>query len=236
MRDGVIVIEDACSRARRSPRRRRVGGPGGADMTTFSLHPVKAMTTGEGGIVTTENDELAARLRRFAPMGSPARTCTRRRRRAAGTTRCSELGFNYRMTDFQCALGLSQLRHLDEWISPQRGRWLVSGAAGRRASRGAAAAGAARLTSRISPLRGPRPRRPDRRPTCSRATRGGHRRSAPLHPDLPLQLLPRHLGYPAGQLPAAEEYYASAISLPMFPALSRTDVERVVTELRRLLD
>ena len=69
VRDRVAVIEDGCHALGGHRDGRPVGGPGGADITCFSLHPVKSMTTGEGGLATTEDDELAARMRRFRTHG-----------------------------------------------------------------------------------------------------------------------------------------------------------------------
>ena len=83
-------------------------------MTTFSLHPVKAITTGEGGLVATEDDELARRLRTFRTHGITKEDVAPGPTDGGWYYEMQELGFNYRITDFQCALGLSQLQRLDE--------------------------------------------------------------------------------------------------------------------------
>ena len=116
IRDRVVVIEDASHALGAIRAGGRVGGPKGADMTTFSLHPVKSMTTGEGGIVTTESSELADRLRRFRTHGIVRDPARRSELEGEWFYDVQELGFNYRITDFQAALGLSQLRHLDTWV------------------------------------------------------------------------------------------------------------------------
>jgi dTDP-4-amino-4,6-dideoxygalactose transaminase len=116
VRDRVVVIEDAShalgGRRNGSP----VGGPGGADLTTFSFHPVKALTTGEGGAVVTEDDELARRLRIFRTHGITKDGVNPSSTEGDWYYEMQLLGFNYRITDFQCALGLSQLGRLDASI------------------------------------------------------------------------------------------------------------------------
>lgn len=90
-----------------------------ADMTTFSFHPVKNMTTGEGGVVTTDVAEYADRIRRFRNHGI---TADAREREEAGTFfyEIGHLGYNYRLTDIQSALGMSQLGKLSDWIAQRQ--------------------------------------------------------------------------------------------------------------------
>lgn len=126
---GAVLIEDAChsvggSVAGRDGARHRIGGLPWVDMTAFSFHPVKTMTTGEGGMVTTDCDELAERLRRlrnhglvretdrFTEFGNPGPLAES----GPWAYEMPEPGFNYRLTDFQSALGLSQLRKLDGFV------------------------------------------------------------------------------------------------------------------------
>ena len=112
------MIEDGCHAIGGRRGGTKVGGPGGADMTAFSFHPVKAITTGEGGAVTTEDAELAAPAARCsAPTASPATASRPAPDDGAWYYEMQELGFNYRITDFQCALGLSQLERLDGWVA-----------------------------------------------------------------------------------------------------------------------
>ena len=87
-----------------------------ADLSTFSLHPVKPITTGEGGLLVTDNAELAERARRFRNHGI---TTDHWQRATAGSWHyaMTDLGYNYRLTDLQAALGLSQLARLDGWIA-----------------------------------------------------------------------------------------------------------------------
>jgi len=112
-RHGLVLVDDACHAVGGSYKGRPVGSL--ADLNTFSFHPVKNMTTGEGGMVTTDNDKFARRLRMFRSHGV---TVDFRQRMETNSWfyEMVELGYNYRITDFQCALGLSQLKKLPGWI------------------------------------------------------------------------------------------------------------------------
>ena len=107
-----LVVEDAAHALGAHTPDGPVGNCAHSDMTCFSFHPVKPITTGEGGMVTTNNAELAERLRRFRSHG-----IVRMPEKGGWNYEISELGYHYRMTDIQAALGLSQLRRLDEFIT-----------------------------------------------------------------------------------------------------------------------
>lgn len=235
--DRVTVIEDACHALGAIRSGGRVGGPGGADMTTFSLHPVKSMTTGEGGMVTTESPELADRLRRFRTHGITRDPTRRSELEGDWYYDVEELGFNYRITDFQAALGLSQLRHLEDWVQTrnQIAGWyheLLADEA--RIARPPTAPSGSRHGYHLFVIRileGSR-----RRLSVFQGLRAAAI-GVQLH-YIPIYRFTYYrdiLGYPQDRWPATEEYYAGAVSLPIFPALTRADVERVVAELRRLL-
>ena len=196
---GVVVIEDGAHALGAGRERRTVGGPGGADMTTFSLHPVKAMTTGEGGLVATEDDELARRLRLFRTHGITRRTSSPSATEGGWYYEMQALGFNYRITDFQCALGLSQLDRLDDFdrgakrVAAQYRELLADETADR-----AAAGGAGGIAARLPPLRHPRLAGAEARLAVFEHLRArGHRRPGALHPDLPARpTTATTLGYP----------------------------------------
>ncbi len=116
-RHGLGLVADACHSMGASYNQRFVGTL--ADLNVFSLHPVKAMTTGEGGMVTTESFEIAHRMRCFRNHGVTSNHC-QRERQGAWRYDMAELGFNYRLSDIQCALGLSQLRWLSGFIEQRR--------------------------------------------------------------------------------------------------------------------
>jgi len=112
-----LLIEDACHALGAEYRGKRVGGI--ADMTVFSFHPVKHLTTGEGGMITTNDARLAETLRRFRNHGISSEA---RQRQEAGQWfyEMMLLGFNYRLTEIACALGLSQLERLDANVARRR--------------------------------------------------------------------------------------------------------------------
>ena len=116
-RNGLAIVADAAHAVGASFQGRRVGSI--ADLTTFSFHPVKQITTGEGGVITTSDAELARKMRAFRNHGisSDARE---RSSRGAFFYEMTDLGFNYRITDVQCALGMSQLRKLDRFIATRQ--------------------------------------------------------------------------------------------------------------------
>lgn len=114
---GLTLISDACHSIGGEYKKRKVGTL--ADMTCFSFHPVKHITTGEGGMIVTNNAKFAETMRVFRNHGI---TTDYRQREEKGSWfyEMTELGYNYRITDFQCALGISQLRKLTGWISKRR--------------------------------------------------------------------------------------------------------------------
>src|SRR5271154_3329732 len=116
-RHGLIVIEDACHALGAKYRGRRVGSV--AHMTVFSFHAVKHVTTGEGGMVTTDNPLFAETLRRFRNHGISS---SARQRQSTGQWHYEMvlLGFNYHLTDIACALGLGQIKKLEANLARRR--------------------------------------------------------------------------------------------------------------------
>jgi perosamine synthetase len=113
-RHRLTLVADACHSLGGSYKGLPVGSL--AKLNTFSFHPVKHITTGEGGMITTNNPELAKRMRVFRNHGI---TTDHRQRETLGSWfyEMVELGYNYRITDVQCALGLSQLKKLLGWVA-----------------------------------------------------------------------------------------------------------------------
>jgi len=236
-RYGFVVIEDASYAVGARYAGRPVGCGEFADMTVFSFHPVKIVTTGEGGLVLTNRPELAERLRRLRSHGMT--------RDPAQMTEPShgpwyyqqvELGFNYRITDLQAALGLSQLNKLDGFLARRRelvARYeqLLADLPLTLPSLQAEAESAWHLyvvrvqTSRI---------------TLSHRQVFEGLRAAGIGVNvhyIPVHLQPyyRDLGFAQGDFPQAEAYYAEAISLPMYPLMTDEQQNQVVEQLRRLL-
>jgi len=116
-RHGLIVIEDCCHALGAEWHGRRVGTL--SPLNVFSFHPVKQITTGEGGMVTTNSSELARKLRLFRNHGLDL-DAAQRERRGTWAYDMVALGYNYRLTDFQCALGLRQLRRLSDFLLRRR--------------------------------------------------------------------------------------------------------------------
>jgi perosamine synthetase len=112
-RHDLVLVADACHALGGSYKGRPIGSL--ADLNAFSFHPVKHITTGEGGMITTDDPELAERMRIFRNHGI---TTDHRQREQQGSWlyEMVDLGYNYRLTDLQCALGISQLRKLSAWV------------------------------------------------------------------------------------------------------------------------
>jgi len=226
---GLALVADACHSLGGSDRGRPVGSL--ADLSCFSLHPVKQITTGEGGMITTGDAELARRLRTLRNHGITS-DHRERARNGAWFYEQVELGFNYRLTDFQCALGQSQLRKLPGWIERRRElAWRYD----------EAFAG----DSGIEPLAA----RPDAshayhlyvvrvasRDAVFQALRGAGI-GANVH-YVPVHLHPyyrQRFGTGPGLCPVTEAAYAEILSLPIFPGLSDGDTDVVVEAVRAAL-
>jgi perosamine synthetase len=113
----LALVADACHSLGARYKEQRVGSL--ALLNAFSFHPVKHITTGEGGMITTDDPNLAEKMRIFRSHGI---TADHHQRGVQGSWfyEMVDLGYNYRITDFQCALGISQLKKLPEWIEKRR--------------------------------------------------------------------------------------------------------------------
>lgn len=236
-RYGFRIIEDASHAVGGKYKGEFVGNCRYSDITVFSFHPVKIITTGEGGMAVTNDPSLAGSMALLRSHGIT--------RDAAQMTRESDgpwyyeqivLGFNYRMTDLQAALGVSQAKRLDEYVARRQ-------ALARRYDE--------RLSSLplIVPWQHPDTyssvhlyviRIPPRARYSTHAEVFGSMRSDGIGVNLhyiPVHLQPyyRRMGFKSGDFPEAESYYMEAISLPMYPTLSEAQQDRVVEALRRAL-
>ena len=117
---GLKVVEDAAPAIGEAYKGRKVGS--NAHQTVFSFHPRKVITTGEGGMITTDDDELAERARKLRAHGMSVSDLDRHKADRIIIEEYPELGFNYRMTDIQASIGLVQIRRLDELLRLRRSR------------------------------------------------------------------------------------------------------------------
>ncbi len=233
---GVAVVEDASHAVGGRYRDAPVGNCEFSDIAIFSFHPVKIVTTAEGGVAMTQNDVLAQRMDLLRSHG-----VTRDEKLMTGQSdgpwyyEQIDLGYNYRMTDMQAALGISQLARLDAFISRRH-----------------------QIKARYDELLEPLPivipwQDPDQysalhlyvirlkldeigqshREVFEQLRASGI--GVNLH-YIPLHLQPyyRDLGFHPGMFPEAEQYYKEAISLPMFPDLTSEQQDKVIDEICRL--
>lgn len=115
----LIVIEDGAHALGSEYKGKRIGSL--SDMTTFSFHPVKPITTGEGGMITTNDETMYQKLLLFRSHGITRDASLLKKQEGPWYYEQQCLGYNYRITDFQCALGISQMRKLDRFLERRRG-------------------------------------------------------------------------------------------------------------------
>jgi UDP-4-amino-4,6-dideoxy-N-acetyl-beta-L-altrosamine transaminase len=243
---GVILVED-CAHAPGSRRGGlQAGGGAYSAAACFSFHPVKTIAAGEGGAVTTNDAEMAARIGRLrnhgvtrdeALMVDPELSMDEEGRRHPWGYEQLELGFNYRMTDIEAALGLSQLSKLDRFV----------------ARRAALAAAYDRLIQPLAPWVRPVMAGPDETPSLHLyqvlidfpaigKSRDQLMRAlleqgigTQVH-YIPLYRQPYFKArYGPMRLAGAEAFYAGVLALPLFPAMADDDVERVLRALAAAL-
>lgn len=233
-RYGFKVIEDASHAIGARYAGRPVGCGEQADITVFSFHPVKIVTTGEGGLLTTNDAALAERLRRLRSHGITRDPALLQAPGQGGWYyEQLELGFNYRMTDIQAALGVSQLERLEAFIARRRG--LVERYRERLAALPVgliADQAQAESAWHLFPIRVDEGRRDQVFAGMRAAGIGVNLHYIPVH----LQPYYRYLGFAHGAFPEAERYYAQALSLPLYADLSDEQQARVVQTLAALLD
>ncbi len=116
----LLIIEDACHALGSTYKNSRIGDCTYSDMTVFSFHPVKHITTGEGGIITTNSKEFDERLKVFRTHGIVREPQLMTANDGPWYYEMQQLGYNYRMTDIQAALGIAQLRKIDSFIKRRK--------------------------------------------------------------------------------------------------------------------
>jgi UDP-4-amino-4,6-dideoxy-N-acetyl-beta-L-altrosamine transaminase len=229
---GLVVIEDGCHALGALLNGKPVGSL--AHMTVFSFHPVKHITTAEGGMVTTNSDAFARRLRLFRNHGidSDARA---RQERGQWHYSMVELGYNYRLTDLACALGTSQLHRLDANLARRREiavRYTeaFSSLAGVRAP---SVRDGVNPAWHLYPVRFALPCM--NRTEVFRALRaeniGVNVHYIPVHLH---EYYRRRFGFEGGEFPIAEAAYEQLISLPMFHGMSNDDADDVIAAVNKV--
>lgn len=232
----MALVADACHALGGTYRGRPVGSL--ADLSTFSFHPVKPITTAEGGLITTDDDDLARRLRIFRNHGI---TTDHRQRAERGSWfyEMVDLGYNYRLSDLQCALGLSQLRKLDAFTA-------------RRQAIAARYDAAFADHPHIVPLRrvdgnghayhlyvvrlvggGLEERKEDIFARLRERGVGVNVHYIPVHLHPYYQ---QRLGTGPGLCPRAETAYRQILSLPIFPTLDDGEVDGAARVVRQVID
>jgi len=233
-RYGFAVIEDASHAVGGAYAGRPVGCGEFADISVFSFHPVKIVTTGEGGMALTQDERLATRMKLFRSHGMTRDPALMEGPEEGGWYyEQVELGYNYRMTELQAALGLSQLGRLEQFVARRH-----------------------QIASRYAGLLDGLPL--DTQQTLADAHSALHLYAVRLHDTqrrrqvfdalradgigvnvhyIPVHLQPyyRRLGFRRGDFPNAEAYYAGAITLPMYPDLTEALQDQVVGALRKAL-
>ncbi len=213
---GIFLVEDCAQAHGAVYNGRRVGSLGHA--AAFSFYPTKNMTTGEGGMITTNDPDLAARCRMVASHGAPRRY------------HHETLGFNYRMTDIAAAIGLEQLKRLDEFIATrQRNAYLLSTNLGRLKQ----------LKTPLVPMkmnhvfnqytvRVPANLRTE---LCDYLEKNGVGWGIHYPQPIHLQPLYRNRGFHPGDYPVSEKLSQQVLSLPVHPSLTTEDIFRVIKTL-----
>ena len=233
---GFHIIEDASHAIGAKYQNHPVGDCRYSDITIFSFHPVKIITTGEGGAATTNQAELAEKMQRLRSHGvTRDQALFTQPADGAWSYQQIELGFNYRITDIQCALGLSQMRRLDQFIQQRKRR-------------------AARYDTLLKDMAVILPARSDfaesswhlyvvKLTQCDAKAR---RRVFDLMRDagigvnihyIPVHTQPwyRAMGFQDEDFPEAINYYQCCLSLPMFPDLDDDQQQYIADSLRSAL-
>ena len=226
---GCRILEDSCHAPGafyqdNSGEHQRSGNAAYADLSIFSFHPTKHITTGEGGMITCSDSQVAARLKRLRNHGITKDPELLQREEGGWYYELQELGLNYRMTDIQARLGLTQLRHAEVWLKRRKEIARIY-----------------RTAFVNSPIK------------CMADTAGHayhlfvirYERRKELYDYLRSQgiycqvhYVPLHLhplyeqkGWNRGDLPQTESYYDSCLSLPMYPSLKEEEQAYVIEKI-----
>jgi perosamine synthetase len=235
-KQGIFLVADACHALGAKYKDQMVGTL--ADMTVFSFHPVKHITTGEGGMIVTDNEKFNKRIRLFRNHGITTEY-QQREEQGSWFYEMVDIGYNYRITDLQCALGMSQLKKLPKWIAR---RQVI----------------AQRYTKALNDIHEIIPQR-----LLKDISHAYHLYSIQLvlgklsstRSEIFLTLrneglgvnvhyIPVHLhpfyrqrfGLKEGLCPVSEAVYKRLITLPLFPAMTDDEVETVIATVKKIME
>lgn len=230
---GVTVVEDAACAAGSVYRGRPVGA--GAWLATFSFHPRKLLTTGEGGMIVTSDAALAARLRRLREHGMDVSAADRHNSSQPVIERYVEVGFNFRMTDIQAAIGLVQLGRLSALVArrrelAQRYTRLLSGMAGMQTVRDPDYGSANYQSFWLLLPQDAAVTRDELLRLLAESGISARRGIMAAH------LEPAYAGCAAGPLPVTERLTADTLILPLFHEMTEAEQDLVVSVLSRALE
>lgn len=211
------------------------------DITTFSFHPVKIITTGEGGMIVTNNKKFYDRAKRFRTHGitkSSTEFIDRQNRLLPWYYEMQDLGFNYRLTDIQSALGISQLERIDSFLKKRRtiAHLYTTLLEGDRRFTSYKEQTGCQSSWHLYPLR------INGISTEKKLQLFKQLNDAGIFPQvhyIPIHLQPyyrQRFGFHQGDFPNAERFYNEEVSLPLFVDLSLANVKQIVENLRRYVD
>ena len=235
---GFSIIEDASHALGGQYQEKNIGNGQYSDISTFSFHPIKNITTGEGGMAVTNNPQLAEKMRRLRShgiTGDPA--LMTHSKDGLWYYQQIELGFNYRMSDVHAALGISQLKRLDEFIANRRSiakRYdqALSGLSLQLPSKSKMNSDYSSSAYHLYIIRLQNSQEKNDRKTVLEALRDkdiqAHVHYIPLH----TQPYYQQFGFKEGGFPEAENYYSEAMTLPIYYAMSNAEQDTVVRELK----
>jgi len=231
---GLWLIEDACHAPGgffidSKGQNQQCGNGHYADLAIFSFHPVKHIATGEGGMVTTNREDLYQELLKLRTHGITKDPAQMQRHDGGWYMEMQELGYNYRMPDMLCALGISQLRHADKGLARRR----------QLASRYDAAFN---NSSGIKPLAGASGHAYHLYVIQVEDRKGLYDflREQQIYAQvhyIPAHTMPYYqdLGWKFGDFPQAEQYYAHCLSIPMFPSLTDEQQDYVISCIKEFV-
>mgnify|MGYP001457602447 CR=1 FL=1 len=233
------VIEDACHALGgewidSTGKKQKVGNCSYSDLTIFSFHPVKQITTGEGGAITTNNKELYEKLLLLRTHGMTKDSRILNENHGGWYYEMHTLGYNYRITDFQAALGIEQLKRNDEWVKARR----------------------ALVENYDTAFKNIKEIRPQNHPDddkgysyhlyiiqCEKRLhlyeylkKNGI--NTQVH-YIPIHLQPYYknrYGYKPGDYPISEKYYEDALSLPLYPKLKNLDQKKIISLVKKFYE